>query len=164
MPKYSIEENRRWQHSLPGKPVSAGVYLTNPAGQWLIVKPNYRDYWNVPGGVCEKGESPLLAAIREVKEETGISLLPETLRFCLVDYRPKHDGFKDSIAFFFKGSLSQEEADSIVLQTSELDAYKFVDIDEAAGLLSKWQADRLRCHADNPDKVCYLEDSKIATG
>ena len=50
---------------------AAAVYLLNSKGQLLIVKPNYRDYWHLPGGMIEAGESPVEACKRECLEELG---------------------------------------------------------------------------------------------
>ncbi|WP_435863016.1 NUDIX domain-containing protein [Streptomyces massasporeus] len=38
-----------------------------------MVVPTYKDYWDIPGGYVETGESPLQAASREVREEIGIT-------------------------------------------------------------------------------------------
>jgi 8-oxo-dGTP diphosphatase len=41
----------------------------------LLVKQSYGEqYWSLPGGVMEDGESIDQAAIREVKEETGLDI------------------------------------------------------------------------------------------
>ena len=50
------------------------------AGKVLLVRrgrPPGKDFWSLPGGKIEPGETPEAAALREVQEETG--LLPE---FC----------------------------------------------------------------------------------
>jgi hypothetical protein len=45
-----------WFARLPGVVVSAGGLITDPAGRILLVKPNYRDHWTLPGGICEHGD------------------------------------------------------------------------------------------------------------
>ena len=46
----------------------------------LLVKQSYgHQYWSLPGGVMEEGESIDQAAIREVKEETGLNIRLEKL-------------------------------------------------------------------------------------
>ena len=38
------------------------------------------DYYKFPGGGIEEGESPLEAMVREVKEESGLEVIPESIR------------------------------------------------------------------------------------
>jgi len=68
--------------------VSVGV-LFNEQGQVLIgqrvVKDNYYQKWEFPGGKLEVGESAEQALIREFKEEVGIQVL-ECDDFMLVEH------------------------------------------------------------------------------
>lgn len=59
--------------SLPRSRVAAGVLFFNAQGELLIVKPNYKDHWNIPGGAGDVNESPWATCEREVFEEIGIS-------------------------------------------------------------------------------------------
>src|SRR4051794_16578354 len=56
------------QHVVP----SAGVIVTNDNGDILMIRRSDNDYWAIPGGAMDIGESIADCAIREVKEETGI--------------------------------------------------------------------------------------------
>jgi len=65
-----MEEKRK----LPLKfAFSAGgvVYRRGPSGIEIVLVRN-REAWTLPKGLIEKGEKPEQAAIREVKEETGL--------------------------------------------------------------------------------------------
>jgi 8-oxo-dGTP diphosphatase len=68
----------RWI-SAPRHIVSAAVVATNTQGDVLLVRSPWRG-WEMPGGQVELGESLEDAAIREVKEETGIDVAH--LQFC----------------------------------------------------------------------------------
>ena len=55
-------------------PINAGGGLVfNKKGEFLIIKRN--DVWDLPKGKLEKGEDFETAALREVKEETGLKKL-----------------------------------------------------------------------------------------
>lgn len=52
---------------------AAIIYIVN--NQTLLLKLNYSSHgWSSPGGNIDNGEGPLTAALRELKEETGIVL------------------------------------------------------------------------------------------
>ncbi len=51
---------------------SVNVVVTNENGEILLIRRSDNDNWALPGGGIEIGESLTQAAIREVKEETGI--------------------------------------------------------------------------------------------
>lgn len=57
------------------KGLSAGVIITHNK-EALLVKNTYGDqrWWSFPGGGIKKGESPELAAKREVREEVGLDI------------------------------------------------------------------------------------------
>jgi ADP-ribose pyrophosphatase YjhB (NUDIX family) len=53
--------------------VGAFVIIRNESGDILWVKRTDHDIWNLPGGGGETGEAPWTTAIRETREETGLS-------------------------------------------------------------------------------------------
>jgi len=62
----------------------------------LLCLRNDGDFWNLPGGGLEKGESPWQGVIREVKEETGLDV--KVLRLIGIYSKPE----KDDIVFSFE--------------------------------------------------------------
>lgn len=120
--------------NLATKRTGVAVLFFDEAGKLLIVKPNYKEGWQVPGGTVDKNESPKNAAIREIKEEIGITV--EDLTFLSVEYKgPQIEDF-DFLEFMFLGkTLTEEDIASMVIQEDELDEFKFVPIEEALLLL-----------------------------
>lgn len=51
---------------------SVNVVVENDRGQLLLIRRSDNDNWALPGGAIDLGESMTQAAVREVKEETGI--------------------------------------------------------------------------------------------
>jgi len=126
-----------WHASLAGVVVAAGALIQDQGGRVLCVKPNYRDYWTLPGGMCELGEAPHRACAREVAEELGLALSVGGL--LVVDWQPAlpeyGPGARPSMYFIFDGGVVEPGQD-IVLQQDELDAYKFAAPIELGDLLA----------------------------
>lgn len=51
-------------------------------GSLLLVRNSYVSYFSPPGGYVRGGETTLLAAIRELAEETGLRVRPDQLNLC----------------------------------------------------------------------------------
>lgn len=102
---------------LPCKRAAAGVIITDQAGRIVLVEPNYKPYWDLPGGHVEAGESPWAAAQREVKEELGIVLEPG--RLLVVDYFPASERATEALMFVFDGGEMPVNT-ALQLDTSEL--------------------------------------------
>ena len=77
--------------SSPRPHVGIGVLLVNPEGKVLIGKRegSHAPFWSIPGGYLEAGESFETAAIREVKEETGLDIANPTV-LCVTNNLQTH--------------------------------------------------------------------------
>lgn len=128
--------------SLAKKFIAAGAIIFDEDGRILLVKPNYRDYWSIPGGVSDEGESPRQTCEREVFEEIGLKLTCDKL--LLVDHLFLKSEQEDSLKFFFYGGvLAPAQIKAIKLQKSELDDFAFRSVGEASELVNTRMAERL---------------------
>ncbi|MGW7793513.1 NUDIX domain-containing protein [Streptomyces tricolor] len=137
--------------------MAAGALFFDAAGRVLMVEPCYKDYWEIPGGYVETGESPLHAAIREVQEELGIT--PPIGRLLAVDWAP-NDAEGDKVLYLFDGGrLSQDQLASIKLQPDELKSFAFVSADQLAERTIPRLARRIRAavEARGSSAPVYLE-------
>lgn len=127
--------DKEYYNSLTRKTVGAGALFFNEKGELLIVKPTYREYWLLPGGIVEGDESPMDSCIREVKEE--ISLDIKNPEFVCVDYVPAYDEKPEFLHFVFNcGVLNEAQIGGIKLQQQELSEYRFTPVAEAVKMLS----------------------------
>ena len=72
--------------------LSCGILILSDRQELLLCHVTGQDHWDLPKGGAHEDESPLQAALRETREETGLGLAADALldlgRF---DYRPKKD-------------------------------------------------------------------------
>lgn len=115
----------------PRKRVVADVLIRDRRDRILLVGPNYKPDWDLPGGMVEANEPPHLAAQREIREELGIDL--SVSRMLCVDWVSPHGPWDDSLAFIFDGgTLTSEQVAQLQLSGTELERFEFVGAEEAA--------------------------------
>ncbi len=72
--------------------LSCGILILNAQHELLLCHVTGQDHWDLPKGGAHDDESPLQAALRETREETGLALAADALReLGRFDYRPKKD-------------------------------------------------------------------------
>jgi ADP-ribose pyrophosphatase YjhB (NUDIX family) len=64
-------------------------------------KKKFPGFWSIPGGHVEEGEDPLNSAIREVKEETDVTITPENIKLKVVAMHHHLDRKEMYVAFAF---------------------------------------------------------------
>lgn len=57
-----------------GKRISCGVVVINDDAELLLCHVTGQNHWDLPKGGLNGGETPLQAALRETREETGLAL------------------------------------------------------------------------------------------
>jgi 8-oxo-dGTP diphosphatase len=95
----------------------------------LVHRPRYDD-WSLPKGKLDDGEHPLVAAVREVREETGLAGIPQ-LRLAPVEY-VLPDGTPKTVEFW----LMRAGAEGPVLDTDEVDTVAWLPLPAALERLS----------------------------
>jgi 8-oxo-dGTP diphosphatase len=137
--------------------VAAGVLFFDEAGRIMLVRPTYKEYWDIPGGYVEAGETPAQAAAREVREELGISVVVGPL--LAADWAP-HPDEGDKLLFIFDGgTLTTQQLAAVRLQVDELASYAFHDPAEAVAMLIPRLGRRVGAAVDahRAARTAYLE-------
>lgn len=114
--------------------VAAGVLFID-GGRVLMLRPTYKDYWEIPGGYVEAGESPYAAAHREVQEELGIDV--PIGRMLAVDWAPR-DTEGDKLLFLFAGPALPHDT-AFTFADGEIAEARYVELDD----LDSYTIDRL---------------------
>lgn len=121
--------------SLPRVLAGAGALFRDEAGRVLLVEPNYREGWALPGGTIESddGETPREGARRETAEEIGLDR--ELGRLLAVDW-VRGAGRPPLVAYLYDGGvLGDEELGAIRLQEEELLSWRLVPRAELTSFL-----------------------------
>ncbi|MBS4753270.1 NUDIX hydrolase [Nocardioides sp. zg-ZUI104] len=113
--------------------LAAGVVATRPGREVLLVhRPKYDD-WSFPKGKLDPGEHPVVAAVRETREETGLRVrlgVPlTTQRYPLADGRTKQ-------VRYWAGRVRGDDDVAGYRAGDEIDEVRWVPTDAAASLLS----------------------------
>lgn len=153
--------DRAFYDSLPKKRMGAGCLFFNSNGEVLLVKPSYKNSWEIVGGVVEDNESPKAACEREIAEEIGLTIQIKNL--LVVDYNsyPEDKHKTESLMFIFDGGmLSEEDIAKIRLQESELEGYQFFPVDSLPDNLQSNLAQRIHMAFKQKALHCpiYLEN------
>ncbi|HEY3732695.1 MAG TPA: NUDIX hydrolase [Streptosporangiaceae bacterium] len=128
MPSRTFTDSQTWYAGLPTLNAAASALITDGDGRALLVKPNYRDHWSLPGGILEHGEPPHVGCAREIEEELGLALTRGPL-LVLHWTPPDHERPRPFVFFVFDGGQLPAGA-TIKLQEEELDDYRFAAPDE----------------------------------
>lgn len=134
MTEYLPEDE--WRSRQPKKLVGAKIVLRSTNGNILLVKPTYKPTWQLPGGVVEAGESPLAAAVREIREETGLVCDRANARLTEVIARTS----EDTLLIMYEYTKTIDEAQELAIQLEELEAYEWVAPGKVAERLPKYYA------------------------
>lgn len=107
---------------------AAGGIIKDKAGKILLI--HRRGHWDLPKGKIDEGETPQVAAVREIREETGLSQLIE-LEACSPTYHiyPMQEHWFLKKTHWFQYEMRTDQP--LLLQTEEdITDARWMDTDE----------------------------------
>ncbi len=146
--------------ALPKKRLIAHVLMRDTRDRILLCETQFKQDWELPGGIVEPLEPPRLGAAREVREELGIDL--EIGRLLVVDWMPPYLGWDDAIEMIFDGGMvAESDLDYWSLQPTEIKRVALVDLETAADLVTPLAHRRLVLAASlGTEQMAYTEDGR----
>lgn len=157
---YDKMHKEKNKNLFPEKRVSAIGFILNQEEKILLVKPSYYEFWHLPGGFVDEGESPLEAVSREIFEEINLVLKPK--RLMIVDYNSGDNHKKEVIVFVFDfGNIEQIFFEGLTVDNTEIIDYGFFTKEEAIKLVGPARSKRLQLSykAQKEKSFHYLNDN-----
>lgn len=145
---------------LPRKRAIGQLLIRDTTERVLLCQLTYKSDWDLPGGVVEVGESPRLAAQREVAEELGLSINAGDL--LLTDWMPSWRGWDDALCLVFDGGHHEPElTDRVVAQAREIRTAEFCSPEQIDDRCADFTARRIAA-ALSTDGVGYTESGRLS--
>ncbi|MWA14691.1 NUDIX domain-containing protein [Streptomyces sp. BA2] len=122
----TLQDYATYIAGLPRVIAGAAALFRDSEGRVLLVEPNYREGWALPGGTVESdgGETPRQGARRETAEEIGLDV--ELGALLAVDWVPG-TARPPLVAYLYDGGvLGDDQLKSIRLQEEELLSWRLV--------------------------------------
>jgi RimJ/RimL family protein N-acetyltransferase/ADP-ribose pyrophosphatase YjhB (NUDIX family) len=133
---------------LPRKRAISQLLVRDPEGRVLICQLTYKRDWDLPGGVVEVGESPRLAAGREIHEELSLDIDAGDL--VLTDWLPSWGGWDDAVCLVFDGGVHDADLlDDLVLQAREIRSAEFATPEQVRERCADFTARRIEVALGN---------------
>jgi 8-oxo-dGTP diphosphatase len=114
---------------------SAGGVVWHPSGdgavEVAVIHRNRYDDWSLPKGKLERGEHELAAAVREIREETGVTAIPQ-VRLPSTRYLTGEPDTEKSVEFWSMRELSP----ATFVTSDEVDELRWLSPHDAMALLT----------------------------
>lgn len=142
-----MSSSRGNRENLPYRPC-VGIVLLNPMGKAFVGRRNDiggEEAWQMPQGGVDSGEAPRTAALRELREETGVhsvKVLAETRTWLTYDYPPELQSrsfvkrFKGQRQKWFAMRFDGPESEiDLGYRHAEFDAWEWRELEDLPGLI-----------------------------
>lgn len=134
---------------LPRKRAIAQMLVRDEEQRVLLCQLTYKQDWDLPGGVVEVGESPQLAASREIEEELGFAI--PAGRLLITDWLPPWGGWEDALCLVFDGGVHPASIlDDLVRQVREIRTAEFCTMEQVEERARDFTARRIRAALESP--------------
>jgi ADP-ribose pyrophosphatase YjhB (NUDIX family) len=137
----SADETNPFYLGQPKRRSGSGALFVDDADRVLMVEPNYKHTWEIPGGIVETGEDPRAACHRECLEELGLDV--PTGRLLVMEHQIEPAPRGDSLMFVYNGGVIADPS-QIRLQVEELRSFRFVEVDQLERVTTPRLARRVR--------------------
>ncbi|MBD2868257.1 NUDIX domain-containing protein [Paenibacillus arenilitoris] len=133
---------------------ASGIAVIDGLGRVLLVHQTYgKRSWALPGGMVEEGESAWDAALRELKEEAGISAVGMELSGL---YFQPH---KNRYIYTFKSFAYEGD---IAVDQDEIDEYGFFDVADLPRPISSFTVERIKDALAGGGRTVFREERLAA--
>ena len=119
-----------WGESIKYKipSLTVDIFIFNENNEFILIKRKndpFKDYWALPGGFVDYGETTEHAAVREAKEETSIDV--ELIKLFNVYSDPNRDPRRHTVSVFYlaHGNFDDAKADD---DAGDIGVFSFDDL------------------------------------